>query len=153
MYSFKWFLLSEIPNIETNFRIAEIIAYLPSLHPSNWKSSLRMKRTLTQVQRRFRSKWRMVRRSSIPKIQTQYSIRFSIQSTTNLNASFLMKQSGCWMCILFTNHQMTVFQAASIQFQACLELSFWRTRFGTSGLSWGDGFGMLICQEHWWLMK
>jgi len=64
-----------------------------------------------------------------------------------------MRQSGCWMSILFTNEQMTVFQARSILFQACLELSFWGTRFGPSGSSWGYGIALLICQEHWWRMR
>jgi len=64
-----------------------------------------------------------------------------------------MRRSGCGMSIVFANQQMTVFEATSIQFQACLELNFWCTRFGPSGSLWGDGFGMLICQEHWWRMK
>ena len=153
MYSFKWLLLSEIPNIGMNFRTAGIWAYLPSLHPRDWKRSLRMKRTRTNVQGSFRSKWRMVRRFLIQKIKAQYWIRFSIQSTTNLNISVLMKQSGWWMRVLFANHQITVLQAASIQWQTCLESSFWHTRFGPSGSSWGDGFGILICQKHWWRME
>jgi len=150
---FKWFLLCEIPNIEMNFRTAEIWAYLPSLHTRNCKGSLRMKRTPTKVQRTFKTKWRMVTRSSSENIQTQYWIRFTLQSTTKLNTSVLLKQSGCWMHILFTNHQMTVFQSASIQIQACSESSFLRTRFWSSGSLWGDRFGMLICQELLWRMK
>jgi len=136
-----------------NFRSAGTWAHLPSSHRSNWKSSLRTNRTQTNVQERFRSKWRMVRRSSIQQIPTLYLIRFSVQSTTNLNTSVLRRQSGCWMLILFVNHRMTTFQATNIRFQACPELSSWRTRFGPSGSLWGDGFGMLTCQEHWWRMK
>jgi len=153
MYAFRWLHLCEIPNIEMSFKSAGIWAYLPSLHPSNWKRSLRTKRTLAKFQGRFRSKWRMVRRSSIRKIEAQYWILCSIQSTTILNTSVLMKQSGYWMRVLFATQQMTVFQAPSIQFQASLEVCFWWTTFGPSGSSWGDGFGMLICQEHWWRMK
>jgi len=150
MYSFKWLLLSEIPNMQMNIRSAGIWANQPSVHPSNWKSSLTTELTQTIVQGRFRNKWKMVRRSSIQTIQAQYVIRFWIKSTTNLNMSVFMKQLGCWMCVLFTNHQMTVFKATSIQFQGCLEQNFWRTRLWPSGSSWGDGFGILICQEHWW---
>jgi len=153
MYSFKWLLLCEISNIEINFRSARIWAYLPSLHLGNWKRLLRTKRTQTKVQGRFRCNWRMVRRSSIHTIQAQNSIRFSIQSTTNLNTSVLMKPSGCSMHILFANHQMTMFQAASFQFQACPELNVWRTRFGPSGSLWEHGLGVMICQEHWWRME
>jgi len=153
MYSFKWLLLSEIPNNEINFRSARIWAYLPSLHPSNGTRSFRMKWKQTKVQRRLTSKWKMVWRLSIQKIQAEYGILFSMQSTTHLNTSLLMKQPGCWMRILCANHQMSVIRATSIQFQACPELSFWQTKFGPSGSSWGDGFRMLICQEHWWRMK
>jgi len=71
------------------------------------------------------------------------------QSTTNLN----MRRSGCWMSILFADKQMTVFQGTNIPFQACREQSFWGTRFGPSGSSWGDGYTMLIYQEHRWRMK
>jgi len=146
-------LVCEIPNIAMNFRSTRVWAHLPNLPRSNWKRSLRTKRRPTKVQERFRSKWRMARRSFIQILPIQYEALFSTQSTTNLNMSVLMRWSGCWMSILFANQQMTVFQARSIQFQACLELSFWRTRFGPSGSSWGDGCGMLICQEHWWRMK
>jgi len=153
MYPFKWLHLCAILNIQMNFRRARIWAYLPSLHPSNWKRSLRMNRTPANVQGRFRSKWRMVRRSSSRKIQAQYWVRISIYSTTNLNMSVLIKQSGCWTRNVFANPQMTLLQAASIQFQGYPEQIVCRTRFGPSGSSWGDGFGMLICQEHWWQMK
>jgi len=146
-------LVCEIPNIAMNSRSAGVWAHLPNLPRSNWKRSLRMKWRPTKVQERFRSKWRMARRSSIHIMPDQYWGLFSTQSTTNLNRSILMRRSGCWMSILFANQQMTVFQATSIQFQACLELSFWCTRFGPSGSSWGDGCGMLISQEHWWRMK
>jgi len=153
MYSFKWLLLCEIPNIGMTFRCAGIWAYLPWIHPRNCKRSLRTQRTRTNVQGRFSSNCRMVRRSSIPKIHAQYWIQFAIQSTMNLNTSDWMKQSGCWMRVLFANQQMTVIQAASIQFLACPELNFWLTRFGPFGSSWGDRFRMVICQEHWWRMK
>ena len=136
-----------------NFRSTGISAYQPSLHSSNWKRSLMTKRTRTKVQRRFSSTWRMVRRFSIQKIQDQYWIWLSIQSTTNLNTSVLMKQSDCWTRVLLANHQITVIQATRIQFQACPERSIWRTRFGPCGSLKGDRFGMLICQEHWWWMK
>jgi len=153
MYWFKWLLLCEIPNIEMKFRSTRIWAYLPTVYQSNWKRSFRTKRSRTKVQRRFRRMWWMLRRSSIQKIQAHYWIRLTIKSTMNLNTSVLMKDPGSWMWVLFSNQQMTVFQAASIQFQACLELSFWRTRFRPSGSSWGDRFGMQICQDHWWRMK
>jgi len=81
-------------------------------------------------------------------ITAQHWALFSTQSTMNLNMSVLMRRSGCWIPILFTNQQMTMFQATGIQFQACPELSFWRTWLGLSGSLWGDGFGMLIFQEH-----
>jgi len=143
-------LVGEIPNIEMNFRSAGVWAHPPNLPQSNWKSSLRMKRRPTTVQERFRSKCRVARRSSIQIIPVQY---WALFSTTNLYMNVLTRLSGCWISILFTNQQMTVFQATSIQFHACLELSFSHTRFGPSGLSWGDGCGMLLCQEHWWWMK
>jgi hypothetical protein len=57
------------------------------------------------------------------------------------------------MHILFTNQWMTVFLATSSQFQAYLELAFSCTRFGPAGELSGDGFEMLIYQEHWWWMK
>jgi len=142
----------EISNITMNFRSAGVWAHLHNLLRGNHKRSLRTKRRPPKVQERFRSKW-MAMRSSIHIIPAQYWARFSTQSTTNLNMSVLMTQSGCWMSILFANQQMTVFQATSIQFQACPELGFWRTRFRPYGSSWGDGFGMLIFQEHWWRMK
>jgi len=94
-----------------SFRSARIWAHLRSLHPSNWKRSLRTKGTLTKVQGRFRSEWRMVKRSSIQQIRPQYWIPFSVQSTTNLNTVFLTRQSGCWMLIQFFNQEMTRFQA------------------------------------------
>jgi len=146
-------LVCEIPNIAINFRRAGEWAHLANSPQSNWNRSLRKKWRPTKVQERFTSKWRMVRRFTIQIIPVQYWALFSTQSTTNLNTSVLMRQLGCWMPILFANHQMTVFQATSIQFQACLEQSLWHARFGPSGSSWGDGFGMLICQEHWWQMK
>jgi len=136
-----------------NSRRAGMWAHLPSLHPSNWKWSLRMKTSQTKVQGRFSSKWRRVTRSSMQQISALYGILSSVQSTTNLTTSVLMRQSGCWKSILFGNRQMTVFQATSIRFQACPELIFWCTVFWAYGLSWGGGFGMLICQEHCWRMK
>jgi len=146
-------LVCEIPNIAMNFRSAGVWGHLPNLDRTNWKRSLRTKWRRTKVQVRFRCKWRMGRRSSIQRTPVQYWALFSIQSTTNLNTSVLMQRSGCWMPIVFANHQVTVFQAKRIQFQACLGPGFWCTRFGPSGSSWGDGCGMLICQEHWWWMK
>jgi len=136
-----------------NFRSAGVWAHLPNWPRSNWKRSLRTKRRQTKVQERFRSKWRMARMSLIQILPVQSWAPFSTQSTTNLNTSVLMRRSGCWMRIRFTNQQMTVFQATNIQFQACRELSFWHTRSGPSGSLWGDEYGMLICQEHWWPMK
>jgi len=146
-------LVCEIPIIAMKFRRAGVLAHLPNLTRRHWKRSLRTKRIPTKMQQGFRNKWRMARRSSIQKIPVQHWALFSTQSTTNLNLSVLMRQSGCWLSILFANQQMTMFQATSIQFQTCLELSFWRTRFGPSGSLRGDGFWMLICQEHWWRMK
>jgi len=146
-------LVCEIPNIVMNSRSAGVWAHLPSLTRSNQKRSLSRRRRPTKEQERFRSKWRMARRSSIHIIPFQYWALFSSQWTMNLNMSVLMRRSGCWIPILFANQQRTVFQATNIQFQACLELSFWRTRFGPSGTSCGNGFGMLTCQEHWWQRK
>jgi len=145
-------LVSVIPNIEMNFRRAGVWAHLPNLPRSNWKRSLRTKWWLTKVQERFMSNW-MARRCSIQIIPLQYGALFSTQSTTNLNMSELMRQSDCWMPILFANLQMTMFQGTSIQFQACPELRFWRNRIGPSASHWGVGFAMLICQEHWWRMQ
>jgi len=145
-------LVCEIPNIAMNSRSAGVSSHLPNLPRSDWKRSLRTKRRRTKVRERFMSKW-MVRRSSIQITPFQYWVLFPTQSTTNLNMSVLMRRSGCWIPILFANPQRTVFQATNIQFQACPELSIWRTRFGPFSSSWGDGFGMLICQEHWWRMK
>jgi len=116
------------------------------------KEIIEDERRPTTVQDRFRSKW-IVRRSSIQIIPVQFWALFSTHSTMNLNTSGLMRRSGCWMPIRFANQQMTVFQAINIQFQAWWQPSFWRTRCGPSGSLWGDGFGMLICQEHWWRMK
>jgi len=145
-------LVCEIRNIAMHFRRAGVWAHLSNWPRKNWKRSLRMKRGLTKVLKRFRSKW-VVRRSSIQILPAHYWALFSTQLATNSNMSVLMRWSGCWMFILFANQQMTVFQATTTQFQACLEPSFWRTRFGASGSLWGDGFGMLIYQEHWWRMK
>jgi len=129
-------LVCEIPNITMNFRSARVSAHLPNLPRCNRKRSLRMKRRLTQVQERFRSKW-MAKRSSIQIIAVQCWVLFSTQSTTNLNMSVLMRRSGCWMPILFANQQMTVFQATSIQFQAYLEL-----------ISGAPGLGHMVhCEE------
>jgi len=130
-------LAKEIPSSHVKARCAQLLIITHRL----WK-------VLNRVQERRER--RMVRKSSIRQIPAQYWIRFSVQSTTNLNTSVLMRQSGCWMIILFVNQQVTVFQATNIQFQACPELHFWRTRFGLSGSSWGDGFGMPTCQVHWW---
>jgi len=146
-------LVCEIPNIAMNFRSATVWAHLPNWPRSNWMRSLMTNRIRSKVQERFRSKWRMAKRSSIQIIPVQSWAPFSTQSTMNLNTSVLMRRSGRWMHIRFANQQMTVFQATNIQFQACRELSFWHTRCGPSGSSWGDGYGMLICQEHWWPMK
>jgi len=145
-------LVCEIPNIVMNFRSTRVWAPQPNLPQSNWKRWLRMERRLTKVQERFRSKW-MARRTLIHIIPVQYWILFSTQSTTNLSMSFLMRWSGCWISIWFTNQGMTVFQSTSIQFQACPELRIWRTRFGPYDSSWEGRFGMPICQEHWWRMK
>jgi len=145
-------LVCELPNIALNCRSAGVWAHLPNLPRTNWKRSLRTKWRPTNVQERFRSKC-AVRRSSIQIIPAQYWALFSTQSTTNLNMGVLMRRSGCWMSILFANQQMTVFQATNIQFQACPELSFWCTKLWPYGSMWGGGFGMLICQEHWWRMK
>jgi len=119
-----------------SFRSTGIWAHLPCLHPSNWKRLLRMKRTRTKVQWRFRSKWRMVRSSSIQRIWAQCWIRFSVQSTTNFKTSVLMRQSGSSMLILFFNQQMTGFQATSIWFQACPEK-----------VSGASGLGHLVHRE------
>jgi len=146
-------VVCEIPNITMNFRSTGVWAHLPNWPRSNWKRSLRTKRGPTKVQERFSRKWRRARRSSIQMIPVQSKAQFSTQSTTNLNTSVLMSRSGCWIPIRFASQTMTVFQATNITFQACRELSFWRTRCGPSGPLWGDGFGMLICQEHWWRMK
>jgi len=145
-------VVCEIPNIEMNFRSAGIWAHHSNLPRSNWKRSLRTTRRLTKVQKRFRSKW-MVRKTSIQIIPVQYWILFSTQSKTNLTMSVLMRRSGCWMPNQFANHQMFMFQATSIQLQACLERSFWCTKFGSYGSLWGGGFGILICPEHWWQIK
>jgi len=139
--------------MEISSRSARECADLPSLNQSNQKKSLKTNRTERQVQRRFRCKWWMVRRSSIKPIPAQFWILFRRPWTTNLNMSVLMRQWGCWMLILFINEQMTVFQATCIQFQACPELSVWCNRFGPSRSSWGGGFWRLICQQHWWRMK
>lgn len=69
-----------------------------------------------------------------------------------LELGVLMRQSGCWLYILFANDQMTMSPATSIQFHAGPWLCVCQTRFGTSSSSWGDGFWMRICQLHWrWL--
>jgi len=142
-----------MPNITRNSRSTGIWTHLPSSQRSNWKRSFRMKRTHTNVPGRFRSKWRMVTGFSIQTMPVECWILFSIQSTTNLNTSVLMRWSGCWMPILFANQQMTMLQATSIQFQTCPEPTVWRTRLGPYGALWGGGFGILICQECWWWMK
>jgi len=136
-----------------NFRSARIWAHLSSLDRSNCRRSLRTKRAQTKLHGRFRSKSRMVRRSWIQQIPAQYWIRFSVQSTRNLNTSVEMRKSTYWIPSQFVNQQMSGFQATSIQFQACPELCFWRARSGASGSSCRDGFRMLICQELWWRMK
>jgi len=122
-----------------------VCAYLPSLHQPNWKRSLRMTRKQTKVQGRFRSKWRMERRSSIQIIQVDYWILFSIQSTTSLNMSVLMGRSYCWMPIQFAYRRLTVSPATRIQFRACLEPNLWPIRSGQYGSLWGDGFGIVKC--------
>jgi len=124
-----------------------------SIHRSNWKWILRTKRTQRKVQERFRSMWRMVRRSLIQQIQAEYWIRFSIQTTTNLNTSVWIWHLGRWMLILFVNQQITGLQATQIQIQACLEPKFRCPGFGYYGSLWTDLFEKLICQEHRWRMK
>jgi len=74
-------LVCEIPNIAMNSRSTRVWARLPNLPHSNWKRSLRTKRRPTKVQERFRSKWRMARRSSIQIMPVQYWALFSTQST------------------------------------------------------------------------
>jgi len=80
MYSFKWFLLCQITNIQMNIKRGGIWANLCRVYPSNWKTSLRMKWTLTTVGGKFRTKWMMVWRSSIQKTPALYWIQLSIQS-------------------------------------------------------------------------
>ena len=144
-------LVCEIPNIAMNFRSTGVWAHQPNLPQSNRKRSFQMKSWTTKVQEILRSKW-MVSWSSIQIIPVQYWALFSTQSTTKLNMSSLMRQSGCWMPIRFSNHQKTVSQATSVQFLACPEWCYWRTSFGPYGSLWGGGIGILICQERWWRM-
>ena len=125
-------LVFEIPNIAMNFSSAGVWANQPNIPLLNRKRSLRMTRRPTKGQERFWSKW-MVRRSAIQIIPVQYRALFWTQWTTTMNTSVLRRRSGCWMPIRFTNHQMIVFQATSIQFLAWQEQSFWLTRFGLYG--------------------
>jgi len=145
-------VVCEIPNIAMNSRSARVWANQSNIPQSNATRSLSTKWTLTKLQERFRRKW-MARRSSIQIIPAHYWALFLTQSTTNLDISVMIGRSGCWMPIIFANRPMTVLQARTIPFQAYPELSVWHTRFGPSGSLWGDGFGMLICQEHWRQMR
>jgi len=107
---------------------------------------------ISSTEERFRSKW-MVRRSSIQMMPVEHCALFLTQRTTNSNISVFRWWSGCWMPIWFADQQITVFQATSIQFLGCPELSFWLPRFGPYGSLWAGRFGMLICQEHRLWMK
>ena len=95
----------------------------------------------------------MLRRFSIQIIAVQYWMLFSMHSTTNLNTTILIVQSGNWMLVGFANRKRTESPASSIKFQGCPEWSFGCTRLGYYGSLWRDGFWIQICQGHWWLMK
>jgi len=136
-----------------NFRCTRVWAHLPSLHHSNWKILFRTQRYQTERQGRFRSKWMMVRRSSIQIIAVQYWTLFSIHPTTNSHKNVSMRLVRCWMPCSFDNLKLTESQVWSIHFLACLEPSFWYTWVGQYCSLWGDGFGIKICQKCQWQMK
>ena len=142
----------EILNIALSITSARVWAHRPSMPWGIWKTVFRMNRKQIKMQGRFRSKL-MGRRSSNLIIPAWYWPLFSIQSLTNGNSSVRIKWSGSWMAVRFANWLCTVILAISIQFQAYLEPSFWNSRSRQNGSLWGDGFGMQICQEHWWQMK
>jgi len=146
-------LVCDIPKAAKNLSIARVWSLLSSLHQSNWKRSLRLKRQQRKVPGWFESKWRMVRRSLIQIIAVQYWIIFSIQSTTNLHTRGWFSQSGSWMAVWIANHKLTNSLESTIQFEAYLEQIFWCSKFGRCGSLWGDEFGIWICQECWWQMK
>jgi len=136
-------LVCEIPNIAMNFRCTGVWAHLPFFPRSNWKRLFRTKGRPTKVLERFRSK-QMVRTSSIQLIPVQYWVLFWTPAGKNLNRSVLIRPSAYWMPIQICNQQMSVFHAASIQFQACPSRSFCRTRFGQYSSLCGGGFGIMI---------
>jgi len=136
-----------------NFRSTGVWAHPLCLLGNNWKRLLRAKKTTPILQGRFRSKCSIVWMSLIQIIPVQQWIFFSILSTVNLNKSVLMMWSGCAIAVRFANHNLSKSMAISIQSHTCRESTCWHTRFGWHGSVWGDGFGIRICQEHWWQKK
>jgi len=142
----------EIPNITMNFISAGVWAKQPNVVQSKWRRSLRMKRRLTNVHGRFRSKW-MARRPLTQLSPVQHWALFSSQSKMNLNRFVLVRWLSFGMPIWLANWSTTKSLATCIQFEAYPEPRFWCARFGQYGSLWEDAFGIHICQERWWQLK